>query len=193
MVPTKKIPELTLYSSATLQGSEELEIASVEGSRKVPSRRFVLPIDSLVTFIDQTATLPGSRFLADSPTVIVEVGPPGGFVRLHTAGGATMPTGLQTAALAAGANNNFVLDPDIGFLDLDTTAGAASLSGIEAGLSGQFLTVTNVGANMLTLLSMSGLSALDARIRLPTDIVLVPNGSAMLRYSIDLDLWTAVV
>lgn len=64
-------------------------------------------------------------------------------------------TGSLTVVLAAGTTNN--LDPGSGFpasiswLDLDTTAGAATLTGLLAGTDGQTVTLRVTGANPLTL------------------------------------------
>lgn len=60
LIPTKKIPELMAYGSP-LQGPEMLEIWSVNTSRRVTARDFVLPSDSLLTLTGMGGSLPGSR------------------------------------------------------------------------------------------------------------------------------------
>ncbi len=84
LIPTKKIPQLTAYG-APLGGGELLEIWSVNTSRRITSRDFVLPSDSLVTIAGQGATIPGSRQLVSSTTVTVIDGGAGGVVQLESA------------------------------------------------------------------------------------------------------------
>lgn len=64
-------------------------------------------------------------------------------------------TGYLSVVLASGTTNN--LDPgssfptSISWLDFDTTAGAATLTGLLAGTDGQTVTLRVTGANALTL------------------------------------------
>lgn len=84
LIPTKKIPQLTAYG-APLAGSEMLEIAVLGTSRRITSRDFVLPIDSVITIAGMAGTLPGSRQLVSSATVLVVDGGAGGTVQLEAA------------------------------------------------------------------------------------------------------------
>lgn len=64
-------------------------------------------------------------------------------------------SGYVSVVLASGTTNN--LDPGSGFpasvswLDFDTTAGAATLTGLLAGTDGQTIALRVTGANSLTL------------------------------------------
>jgi hypothetical protein len=99
---------------------------------------------------------------------------------------------LQAAPLAAGANNDFALAVFVGFLDLDTTAGAAQLTGMFAQFNGQVVTISNTGPNLLTLSANSGLSFPANRFRLPANVGVVANGSYTLRYCAPLSQWLAL-
>jgi hypothetical protein len=96
------------------------------------------------------------------------------------------PTGVQTEALAAGPTASLALDPGVGFLEIDTTAGAAQLASITGATDGQILTVTHsAGAANFTLQN-------SGNIRMPSNLVLVLNSSKSLRFSSTLNLWTAM-
>lgn len=96
------------------------------------------------------------------------------------------PTGVQSEALAAGVTASLALDPGVGFLEIDTTAGAAQLTNITGGFDGQILTVTHsAGAANFTLQN-------SGNIRMPANLVLVLNSSKSLRFSSTLNVWTAM-
>lgn len=96
------------------------------------------------------------------------------------------PTGVQAAVLPAGNTPSLALNDGAGFLEVDTTAGAASLTNITGGTDGQILTVTHsAGAANFTLQN-------SGNIRMPANLVLVLNSSKSLRFSSTLNLWTAM-
>lgn len=188
LVPTKKITALA-PATLPLTGDEEIENVQLGNSRKARTRDFVLPTDSLITVSGMAGSLPGSRQLVSTPTVTVVDNGPGSTLQLHTADAAQLPVGLQTVALPAGQTDDFPLDPNTGFLDLDTTAGDAQINGITPpAVDGQVVIVTNTGVNLLTLLApQNGGSPND--LRLPFDMSLTQNGSITIRYSQALGLW----
>lgn len=190
-LPTKKISQLPV-GSLPLSGNELMEISQVGVSNRITTRSFVLPTDSLITLSGMGGSLPGSRQLVSSPTVQVSDGGPGGQVSLVALGGLAAFTGLQQFVAAAGNNNDVPLDPFIGFLDVDTTAGVAAITGIVATSDGQILTISNTGANLLTLPSGDVLSDPANRFRFSSTIGIVPNGSYTVRYCVALGLWVAM-
>lgn len=103
LIPTKKIPQLTAYGFP-LAGSEMLEISVIGTSRRITSRDFVLPIDSLVTVADQSAVLPGSRHIVSSATVQVNDGGAGGTLSFDMLGTGALP-GNPTALVGLVAVN----------------------------------------------------------------------------------------
>ncbi len=75
LFPTKKISALSPFT-APLTGFEEFECVQGGNSRKVTSRDFVLPTDSLITLTGMGGSLPGSRQVVDSATIqIIDNGP----------------------------------------------------------------------------------------------------------------------
>ena len=190
-LPTKKISQLPL-ASLPLSGDELLEVSQLSVSYHISSRNFVLPTDSLVTLSGMGGSLPGSRQLVSSPTVQVSDTGPAGQVSLTSLGGLSAFTGVQNFVAVAGDNNDVSLDPFIGFLEVDTTAGNAAVTGVVATSDGQILTISNTGPNLLTLPANSGSSILGNRFRFPSTIGIVPNGSYTVRYSQSLGLWVAM-
>lgn len=188
-IPTKKIPQLTAYETP-LSGPEQLEIWVADTSRRVTARDFALPIDPFVMAVDMSSTHPMSRYLASSASVTVIDNGPGQPITLNTADGASLPTGLQTYVVPGpGTINNFPLSPSIGFLDIDTTLGEVTITGISPGADGQILIVSNTGANLMNLSSLGAGSLAANRIRLAVDLTYVQRGSQTLRYSNTLALW----
>lgn len=102
------------------------------------------------------------------------------------------PVGMQNAVLAAGDNNDVPVNANVAFLECDTTAGAANITGLAAQPNGSFLTVTNTGANPLVLAALSGLSLAANRLRLSADVMLLTNDSFTFRYSSDIGLWVSI-
>lgn len=190
-IPTKKIPELTAYG-APLNGAELLEVWSVNTSRRVPARDFVLPSDSVITVGGMGGALPGSRQLAGSSTINLVDNGAGNTLVLEVAGAsaAALPGGLTPLAPAAGLLNNYVLAVGTGFLDIDTTAGAVDLTGVVPSLpDGQILIVSNTGSNLLQLMSQNINSNPTNRFRLAFDITLTQNASMTVRYSAAIGRW----
>lgn len=187
-LPTKKIPQLT--AGHALTGAEQIEAVQDGISVQLEARDFVLPTDSLVTMSGMAGAIPGSRQLVSSPTVQVNDGGNGGQVSLTAISAIGAPTGLQVLVAAAGNNNNVALtNSTIGFLDVDTAAGAADITGIVAPFDGYIVTITNVGANLLRLMPENINSAASTRFRLPANIALVQNSSYTLRYCLALLRW----
>lgn len=189
LVPTKKITALA-PATLPLTGDEELENVQLGNSRKARTRDFVLPTDSLITLSGMGGSLPGSRQLVSSSTVAVLDGGPGSTVSLQTADVAMLQVGVQLETLPAGSTDNLVLDLTTGFLELDTTAGDAVVTGITPpALNGQIIIVSNTGANLLTLAALNGGSVAANQVRLPADLTLTQYGGVTLRYSTALALW----
>jgi hypothetical protein len=99
------------------------------------------------------------------------------------------PTDQQIELPAAGTTNNLAVGRNVGFLDIDTTAGNVTLTGITAGSDGQILVVTNVGANLLTLAALNTGSSSANRFRMPSDLSFVLNDGMSLRYSSQVGKW----
>lgn len=81
LIPTKKIPQLTAYG-APLGGSEQMEISVVGTSRRVTTRDFVLPADSILTLTPLGVVPTNARQLISSATVQVTDNGPGSTVQL---------------------------------------------------------------------------------------------------------------
>lgn len=187
-LPTKKIPQLT--AGHALTGAERLEAVQDGISVQLEARDFVLPTDALLTMAGMGGSLPGSRQLVSSLSVIVNDGGPGGTVSLQAVSAVGAPTALQTFVAAAGNNNNVAITADnIGFFDVNTAAGAADITGFSPRFDGEILTITNIGANLLRLMALSGASGGPNQIRLPANIALVTNSSYTLRYSSSVGKW----
>jgi hypothetical protein len=190
-LPTKKITAL-LPGAVPLSGDEDIECVQLGNSRQISARDFVLPTDSLITVTGMGGSIPGSRQLVSSPTVTVNDGGPGGQLTLTAISSVGASTVLQSAILAAGTNDNFVLGPDpifTGFLDCSTAAGIATLTGMLAQFDGQIVTVTNLGPNLLTLTALAGTSLAANQFRLAANIGLITNSSYTLRYSSTIGKW----
>ena len=96
-------------------------------------------------------------------------------------------------AVAAGSTHDFMpagLTPAVSYLDLDTSAGNATITGIDGGFNGRKLIITNVGANLLTL-SITGSSAPGNQFRLPSDFAIVQNQSVAIEYVEGIQKWIA--
>lgn len=90
LIPTKTIPQLTAYG-VPLAGSEMLEISATGVSRRITARDFVLPIDSVVTAVDQTSVLPGSRYLASGIGIAFTGGGAGQALTINATGAVAGP------------------------------------------------------------------------------------------------------
>lgn len=126
-------------------------------------------------------TVDGNMTDPDDPDTAV------GWIAL-TAGGEYL-----SVAVSAGSNHDFNpvgLTPAVSYLDLDTTAGNATLTGIDGGFNGRKLVITNVGANLLTL-AITGSSAPENQFRLPSDFFVVQNQSVALEYVEGVQRWIA--
>lgn len=96
------------------------------------------------------------------------------------------------SAPTAGAHANVALaGPSDYVLDFSTAAGDASYSGFVAQFDGQTLTISNTGANLLTLVALATSSAAN-QIRLPGDLTLLQNQTVVLRYSTGAGKWLLV-
>ncbi|MGH9780198.1 MAG: hypothetical protein ACRD33_00130 [Candidatus Acidiferrales bacterium] len=99
-------------------------------------------------------------------------------------GGVTFGTYLEYAAAAGETDNTDPagFGPGVGRLDVDTTAGAATFTGLIAGADGQGLIISNIGANLLTLDALSGSSLAANQFRAPGNIALIENQSQLFVY-----------
>jgi len=98
-----------------------------------------------------------------------------------------------SVAVAAGTTHNFMpagFTPAVSYLDLDTAAGNATITGIDGGFNGRKVIITNTGANLLTL-SITGSSDPENQFRLPSDFAIVQNQSVALEYVEGVLKWIA--
>lgn len=97
-----------------------------------------------------------------------------------------------SVAVSAGTTHDFNpagLTPAVSYLDLDTTAGNATITGVDGGFNGRRLVITNTGANLLDLSTVSS-SAPENQFRLPTTpFSIVQNQSVALEYVGALEKW----
>lgn len=101
-------------------------------------------------------------------------------------GGSPLFGTYVSVALAAGTNDNVnpggAWPTGYGRLDLDTTAGAATVTGLVAGSDGQAVIVRCAGANQLTLNSLDAGSSAANQFLYVADLALDENGSVMIVY-----------
>lgn len=105
-----------------------------------------------------------------------------------TAGGEYLAT-----VASAGSTHDFNpsgFTPAVSYIDIDTTAGNATITGIDGGFNGRKLVITNTGANLLTL-AITGSSAPANQFRLPSDFFVVQNQSVALEYVEGIQKWIA--
>lgn len=113
-----------------------------------------------------------------------------GWIAYSPVGGALS---LQATTLPAGSVSDLSLNLGVGFLDLDPSAGATDLTGIDTTnvTDGQFLVITNVNAsNPVTLKAFDVGSAPTARFRAPADFTLLQYNSVTFRFSSAVGMWT---
>lgn len=105
------------------------------------------------------------------------------------AGWYSVGAGLHaTVAPTAGPHADVVLPGVFDyFYDVDTTAGAITLNGFVAQTDGQRLTISNTGANPLTLGALAGTSA--NQVRASSDTTLLQNDSQTIQYSKAIGKW----
>lgn len=109
--------------------------------------------------------------------------------------GAAGPSGSGTYlayTAASGTSNNVApggFGTGVGYLDVDTTAGAATFTGLTAGADGQTLVISVKGANTLTLNAIDAGSSSGNQFRLDASITLNQYGSLRLRYSTTTGNW----
>lgn len=101
--------------------------------------------------------------------------------------------GYITAMVPAGTSHD--LDPTdwgpaVDVLDVDISAGNATVTGLAAGYNGQrvVLTPVNGGSNTLTLAALTG-SAPANQFRVPADMIFLNNNSIQLQYSTGVGCW----
>lgn len=95
------------------------------------------------------------------------------------------PTGIQAATLTAGAQA-IALASGVGFLDCDTSAGAATITDLTAAKDGQILIITHVsGAAALTIQA-------NTHFRMAADLTLLLGSGISLRFSSTLNKWVAM-
>lgn len=115
---------------------------------------------------------------------------PTGWLTYSPVGGALK---LQATTLPAGTSSDLALALGIGFLDLNPSAGASDLTGIDATnvTDGQLLVITNVNAsNAVTIKAFDIGSAPTSRFRAPADFTLLQYNSVTFRYSSSVGMWT---
>lgn len=98
-----------------------------------------------------------------------------------------------TSAPAAGTVNNVVLQGASDYVwDVDTTAGALTITGFVAQRDGQKLFITTTGANLLTFSALNAGSGAANRIRLPADVSSLQNQTYVFQYSTGAGKWILV-
>lgn len=186
--PTKKITQLPA-GALPITGTEAIEVTQGGVSVQIPARAFPIATDSLVTYSGMFGSLPGSRQLVDGIGTVVNITVPNQLKIDITSAAAGLPVGVQLAALPAGQTNNFAILSTTGFIEINTAAGNVDLSGLTPGFDGQVLTISNVGANLLTILALNGGSAAANQFRFPFDTAITQNGGVTVRYSLALGKW----
>lgn len=103
LFPTKKITALT-PAVTPLTGFEEFECVQLGNSRKVISRDFVLPIDSILTISAMGGSLPGSRQITSGIGIAFIDGGPGSTFSINATGAVAGPAN-PTAQVGLAAVN----------------------------------------------------------------------------------------
>jgi hypothetical protein len=92
------------------------------------------------------------------------------------------PTGVQNEVIG-NTPDDVALEPGVGFVDLDPTAGAGEVTDFTGGFDGQIIVVSNVHAtNPVTIATGSG-------IRMSDPLTLLQYNSVSLRFSASLNVW----
>lgn len=105
LIPTKKIPQLTAYGTALL-GTEAMEISVIGTSRRITTRDFVLPLDSVLTVTPFGVPGSNARQLTEGVGIVFVDGGPGGTLEINATGavaGPANPTALVGLAPVNGA------------------------------------------------------------------------------------------
>jgi hypothetical protein len=102
------------------------------------------------------------------------------------------PTGLAASSPAPGTYNDVVVAATTGFVDVDTTGGDVTFTGMTAGANGQLVKVSNTGPNLLNLNSLDGGSLAANQYRLPASLSFTQYGGQSFRYSTVAALWIPV-
>lgn len=109
---------------------------------------------------------------------------------------ATGGVGYVSDAIPAGATDDWAptdFGPSTAFLDIDTTAGAATLNGLVAGANGQRVTCTPTGVNPLTVPPNAGSSVAANRFRtVAGGITYAQNQSFVIEYSTGVSRWLLI-
>jgi hypothetical protein len=92
------------------------------------------------------------------------------------------PVNTLTATTLAGLQDNLNVT-GIGFVRLNTAAGAITYNGFLQGFTGQMVTVTNLGSANVTFTANSGSSPANERFRLPSNVTITTNMSYTFRYN----------
>lgn len=102
----------------------------------------------------------------------------------------------MSATVAAGATHNYNppgFNGSIGFLDINPTAGNASIGSLPIGVNGQTVTASNINATNSVTFVVADSSATQPQFRgPPTSVVANPGQSYTLRYSSSVGLWIIV-
>lgn len=116
---------------------------------------------------------------------------PTGWIKFTPSG-----TGYLNTTIPSGSSNNYDASGNftisIGVLDIDPSAGDATITGLKAGYDGQRVIITNINAtHSLVLAALNGSSSVANQLRLPADITLLQYGSITLQYSTGAGKWLA--
>lgn len=121
--------------------------------------------------------------------------------RISSGGGSATGGALATVVLSAGANNNLTpaspWPTGFGRLDLNAAAGAANVTGLEAGVDGQQMVIRNLpgSGNNVTLNNQNAGSSAANRFQglslasPNADVILAPGSAILLMYYSALAYW----
>lgn len=108
------------------------------------------------------------------------------------------PTGPLGVAVDApsGTQNNYTVggefNPLIGFIDITPIANC-NITGLQAGVDGQLVIITNLSPNFTaTLNALNGGSLLANQFRMVADFILPQNNGKSFKYSATIGKWVAM-
>ncbi|MDP4219117.1 MAG: hypothetical protein Q8916_02460 [Bacteroidota bacterium] len=138
--------------------------------------------------IQHNASLSGAGTTASN--LVLNVANPNTWTGTQTLGGEAL-TPVTPASLVANTND-YALSASNSYFRISST-GAINLTGITGGIAGRMITISNVGANTITLKSQQG-SAAANQFDLPAgaDIIMGPKATVSLIYDGTLGFWEIV-
>lgn len=154
-----------------------------------------------LTRLDERVGLPYSAFLAAGSGITLTFDQAAGTYTISAAAGgvgsftAFSITGVLTPAQLANATTDnwapgsFAAASRVEF----TTAGAAAaISGMAGGVADKIVILTNIGANILTVLNENAGSLAANRFEMNGDLIIPPKASALFIYSTAVGCWSGI-